>query len=326
MEIFRHDATLPEALRGGVIAIGNFDGLHRGHQQLVRLAQDKAKALGKPCGLLTFEPHPRGFFRPAEPLFRLTPEPLKLSLAQALGLDFAVVMDFGADLARMEAEDFIRDALGRRLGAAHVVTGYDFHFGHGRKGNPDLLRAQGAKLGFGVSVLDQVTDDGGLAPFSSSSIRAELRAGHVEEAARQLGYWWTVQGEVVKGDQRGRTIGYPTANVVLEPGTDAAEGIYATRVKLRGQWLGGAAYIGTRPTFDTDRKFLEIFLFDFAGDIYGETLTAEFVGFIRPDRKFDGLEPLLAQMKADCEAARRILAGLAAHDPMREFPLGRAGH
>jgi riboflavin kinase/FMN adenylyltransferase len=320
------DAPLAEALRGGVIAIGNFDGLHRGHQALIAQAQAQARLEKRPCGILTFEPHPREFFQPQEPLFRLTPPEMKLRLARALGVDFVSVLPFNREFATLSAEEFVSRELVAGLGVAHAVTGYDFHFGQGRKGNPEALRAMGAGLGFGVSIVEQVSDDGGVAPFSSSSIRAQLRQGHVREAASELGYWWRISGTVAQGDQRGRTIGYPTANVVLPLGMAAREGIYATRVSLEGRpgFIHGAAYIGKRPTFDTDRKFLEIYLLDFAQDIYGARMDAEFVEFIRPDQKFDGLDGLLTQMQADCAQVRRVLEGLAASDPMSEFALGRA--
>ncbi|MDP4822470.1 MAG: bifunctional riboflavin kinase/FAD synthetase [Aestuariivirgaceae bacterium] len=309
-----------------VAAIGNFDGFHRGHQALIGVAQAEAAKRGVPCGILTFEPHPRRFFRPDEPMFRLTPPAMKERLAKALGLDFVKVLDFDPSLAALSAQDFVEREIVAGLGACHVVTGYDFHFGKGRMGSPDMLRALGDSLGFGVSIVQQVTDESGVSPFSSSAIRQYLRQGHVREAASQLGYWWRIAGLVVQGDQRGRTIGFPTANVALEPGMEAREGIYAARVRIggTGAFWKGAAYIGKRPTFDTDRRFLEIYLIGFEGDIYGQTIDAEFVDFIRPDQKFDGLDALIAQMNADCAVISQRLDGLARQDPMRGFPLGLA--
>jgi riboflavin kinase / FMN adenylyltransferase len=309
-----------------VVAIGNFDGFHRGHQALIAVAKAEAARLGVPCGILTFEPHPRAFFKPGEPMFRLTSPAMKARLAKALGLDFVKVLDFNAQLAALAADEFVAREIVAGLSAAHVVTGYDFHFGKGRTGNPDMLRAAGARSGFGVSIVDPVVDEMGVAAFSSSAIRQALRQGEVGEASRQLGYWWRVSGEVVKGDQRGRTIGFPTANLMLDQGMEAREGIYATRVRLGGQgpFLKGAAYIGKRPTFDTDRRFLEIYLIGFSGDIYGHMIDVEFVDFIRPDQKFDGLDPLIAQMNADCAVIAQKLDALEAHDPMAAFPLGQA--
>jgi len=309
-----------------VAAIGNFDGFHRGHQALVAVAKTEAARLGVPCGILTFEPHPRAFFKPDEPMFRLTPPAMKQRLAKALGLDFVKVLDFNAQFAGLTADEFVTRDIVAGLSAAHVVTGYDFHFGKGRTGNPDMLRARGAHSGFGVSIVDPVTDEDGVAAFSSSSIRQALRQGEVREAARQLGYWWHVSGDVVKGDQRGRTIGFPTANLMLDAGMEAREGIYATRVRIGGvgPFLKGAAYIGKRPTFDTDRRFLEIYLIGFSGDLYGQKIDAEFVDFIRPDQKFEGLDALISQMNTDCAVISQKLDALEADDPMRAFALGKA--
>lgn len=300
----------PEQLRGGVIAIGNFDGVHRGHQVLLAAARQAAAARDRAWGALTFEPHPRSFFRPAEPVFRLSPLPLKARLIAGLGADFLAVTAFDAALAGLSPEAFVQAELATRLGVSHVITGYDFHFGKGRKGNPETMRQLGAVHGFTISVIDQVTDDGGIAPYASSAIRDALRHGRVRDAAHGLGRPWTVMGEVVEGDKRGRTIGFPTLNIVLEPGAEPLQGIYAVRVRRAGgsgTWPG-AGYFGKRPTFDTDRSFLEVFLLDFSGTLYGETLLVEFIELIRPDRKFDTVAGLQAQMNEDCAAARRILA------------------
>lgn len=309
-----------------VVAIGNFDGFHRGHQALIAVAKAEAARLAVPCGILTFEPHPRAFFKPDEPMFRLTSPAMKQRLAKALGLDFVKVLDFNAEFAGLTADEFVAREIVAGLSALHVVMGYDFHFGKARMGNPEMLRAAGARSGFGVSIVDPVTDEGGVAAFSSSGIRQALREGQVREAARQLGYWWRVSGEVVQGDQRGRTIGFPTANLMLDPGMEAREGIYATRVRIdgAGPFLKGAAYIGKRPTFDTDRRFLEIYLIGFSGDLYGQRIDVEFVDFIRPDQKFDGLDALIARMNADCALISQKLDAVTADDPMTVFPLGQA--
>jgi riboflavin kinase/FMN adenylyltransferase len=324
-EVFQ-GTPFPERLRGGVVVIGNFDGVHRGHQKLLELAQNESEGAGRPWGVITFEPHPRSFFRPSEPVFRLTPPTLKARLLGALGAAFVDIVAFDGALAAMTPEDFVRRALFERLHVCHVVTGYDFHFGHGRKGNPQTIREMGAKLGFGASVVEQVTDDGGFAPFASSAIRTALAHGHVREAAADLGYWWTVMGEVVAGDRRGRTIGFPTLNIVLEAGVEPFQGIYAVRVRDANEpsipWHG-AGYFGHRPTFATDRLFLEVFLLDFSGDLYGRTLMVEFIELIRPDRKFETADELISQMSQDCDAARAILARLAENDPIARFPLGR---
>ena len=323
MKVFLQSDEVPIALRGGVVAIGNFDGLHRGHQELLSIARKQAEATGKPWGILTFEPHPRTFFRPAEPVFRLTPHPLKMRLASAFGAEFAVNIDFNEALSNLDADEFIVDHLVKRLGVSHVVTGYDFHFGKGRKGGPENLREIGAKHGFEVTVVDQVSDDGdGRAPFSSSSIRTSLRRGHVRAAANELGYQWMVMGEVVPGDQRGRTIGFPTANIILDPGAEPFRGIYAVTARNAAApsttpcWQG-AAYFGDRPTFDTKRTFLEVYLLDQNIDLYGKILMVNFVDLIRPDKTFKGVDELVTQMHADCLDVRKVLAA----DAVENFPL-----
>lgn len=326
--IIEAGASLPKQLRGAVIAIGNFDGIHRGHQQLLAETQAEAKRRNTHWGLVTFEPHPRTFFRPAEPAFRLTPLPLKARLVAALGASFTSVLAFDAALAAMTPEDFVRKELSERLGVAHVVTGYDFHFGHGRKGTPETMRALGQQLGFGATVIDQVTDDDGFAPFSSSAIRDSLRHGHVSEAARQLGYNWSVMGEVVHGDQRGRTIGFPTLNIVLPDGSEPFQGIYAVRVRdaaVQGvkRWKG-AGYFGRRPTFASEKTFLEVHLLGFDGDLYGKTMLVDFIDLIRPDRRFDTIDDLVAQMKLDCAEVERRLAAQDADHSLSAFPLAKA--
>jgi riboflavin kinase/FMN adenylyltransferase len=328
MELIRGLAPVPAHIRGAVAAIGNFDGMHRGHQTLLATAQAEAKRLGAPWGVVTFEPHPRSFFKPDEPVFRLTPEPLKARLAAALGASFMAVLPFDRELAELSPEAFVARHLVERLGVAHIVTGYDFHFGKGRKGSPATMAGLGQRLGFGVSIVDQVTDDGGAqAPFSSSSIRQALRHGHVAAAAHELGYRWTVLGEVVKGDQRGRTIGFPTLNIVLDKGADPFRGIYAVRVRdaaLKGApAMPGAGYFGDRPTFDTGRTFLEVYLIGFEGDLYGRQMFVEFIDLIRPDQRFASIDDLVRQMHTDCQSALARLDGAARQDPVAGLPLGR---
>jgi riboflavin kinase / FMN adenylyltransferase len=314
--------NLPESLRNSVVAIGNFDGLHRGHQELLATTKDIASKKNRPWGFLTFEPHPRSFFRPHEPVFRLTPRELKMRLAKALGVDFVVNLAFDEGLASSTPEDFILRELIGRIGLSHIVTGYDFHFGKGRKGGPETLSTMGAKHNFSVTVVDQVTDDGDEhAPFSSSSIRTALRRGIVRSAARELGYNWTVMGEVVHGDKRGRTIGFPTANIILDPGAEPYRGIYAVKVREAGSsttWQG-AAYFGDRPTFNTNRTFLEVYLLDQDIDLYGRILMVEFVDMIRGDKTFKSVDELVTQMNQDCSDVRKILA----EGHVAEFPLAK---
>lgn len=328
MRLILGDEKFPAEYRGAAIAIGNFDGVHRGHQKLLEVASREAKALNRPWGVVTFEPHPRSFFKPSEPVFRLTPQALKARLVAALGASFMVVLPFDRRLSDLDPGDFVIQHLVGRLGLAHVVMGYDFHFGKGRKGSPTTMLALGQTLGFTTTVVDQVSDEGDEhSPFSSSAIRQALRHGHMADAARDLGYHWTVMGDVVQGDRRGRTIGFPTLNIVLEPGADPFRGIYAVRVRdaaLKGAiaWPG-AGYFGDRPTFNTDRTFLEVYLIGFEGDLYGRSLLVEFIDLIRPDRHFASIAELVEQMRSDCDTSVSRLESAAAADPLAAFPLGR---
>lgn len=319
---------VPRELRGAIVAIGNFDGVHRGHQKLLEVTRAKAASEGRPWGVLTFEPHPRTFFKPTEPVFRLTPASLKARLIAALGASFTLVLDFNRELSLLEASDFVARHLVEGLRVAHVVTGYDFHFGRGRKGSPSSLIEFGQTHGFGVSIIDQVTDEGDLhSPFSSSSIRQALHHGHMTDAARELGYHWTVMGEVVRGDGRGKSIGFPTLNIVLEPGTEPFRGIYAVRVRdaarKGGEAWQGAGYFGDRPTFETGRTFLEVYLLNFSGELYGRTVFVELVDLLRPDRRFETTADLRTQMQKDCAEAKLRLDRLAANNPLTAYPLGR---
>ena len=325
MQVIAPHAELPAEFKGSAVAIGNFDGVHRGHQELLAVTAREAKRLGRPWGVVTFDPHPRTFFKPSEPVFRLTPLPLKARLIKALGASFLSVLAFDKEFSSLEPAQFVERHVVRHLAASHVVTGFDFHFGKGRKGNPQSMRDFGAAHGFGVSVVEQVTEEGDSnSPFSSSSIRSALHHGHVAEAAHELGYNWTVMGEVVKGDGRGRSIGFPTLNISLEAGAEPYRGIYAVKVRdaaVRGgaPW-SGAGYFGDRPTFDSERSFLEVHLMDFDGDLYDRLLMVEFVALIRPDRRFDSVEALTRQMKADCEKAKALLND---DHPLTDYPLGR---
>ncbi len=330
MYVMPESKDVPPGCQQAVVAIGNFDGVHLGHQKLIEAARTQAEKLARPLGVLTFEPHPRSLFRPDEPVFRLSPPAWKARLLKGLGVQCLDVAIFNRDLAGLEAEEFVKQILVERLAVSHVVTGYDFHFGRGRKGGPQTMVELGKKFGFGVTIVDQVTDDDGVAPFSSSAIRTALRRGHVQKAANQLGHWWSVVGTVVKGDRRGHTIGYPTANIKLEPGCDPHEGIYAVRVRLADQQVesatatvwNGAGYIGYRPTFETEKLFLEVFIFDFDQDIYGRDLIVEFIDFIRPDKQFANLDDLLVQMEIDCGQIKALLENFAGNNPIKQYPLG----
>jgi riboflavin kinase/FMN adenylyltransferase len=293
-------------LKGAVIAIGNFDGVHRGHRAVIDAARARAKALGRKAAALTFSPHPRRFFRPQEPLFQLSGEGTKLRLLAATGLDGAIVMTFDAALAATTAEDFIARILVGRLGIAGAAIGFDFHFGKNRAGSPAFLAEQGARLGFTVDIVPPLEDEG--RPVSSGAIRAALTAGRVAEAAELLGAPWFVTAEVVHGEKRGRELGFPTANLRLDASCGLKHGIYAVRVAAEGRIHDGVASFGRRPTFDDGAPLLEVFLFDFAGDLYGKTLDVAFIGWIRPEQKFDTIEALTRAMRADAAQARDVLA------------------
>ena len=300
------DFKADPAARGMVIAIGNFDGVHRGHQALLEAVRKQAAARGTGAGVLLFEPHPRAFFRPDDDHFQLTPLPRKLELLEAQGADMAAVLSFDAELAGLAPEAFVQRALVDWLGVSHVVIGYDFFFGRGRAGTPDTLKAEGLNHGFGVDVVAPQAEAGQV--FSSSAIRAKLSAGDVAGAANDLGTWWQVAGPVVGGAQKGGPMGYPTANVVMPKGTALGHGIFACRVLVDDQRFDAAGYLGTRPTFDDGKPVLEVFLFDFSGDLYGREITVQFIAHIRPDRKFDTVDELVAQMDVDCENAKAALA------------------
>ena len=305
MRIVHGIDNVPASARGAALAIGNFDGVHRGHQALLKATRDQAGRLSAQTGAIVFEPHPREYFQPDKPHFRLTQLPLKLRLLERFGLDVAVVLAFDAGLAGLSADEFIARVLVDALAARQVVVGYDFRFGKGRGGDPEGLRRAGEALGFGVTVIGQVAEAGEV--FSSSAIRAELAQGDVKGAAQMLGWWWRVAGVVIGGAKRGTGLGFPTANIALAPGTALAHGIYAVRVHADGSRHTGAAYLGTRPTFDDGAPVLEVFLFDFDGDLYGREIEVEFIDFLRPDRRFGGAASLQAQMQKDCDQAREIL-------------------
>ena len=305
MQTVRGLTNIPAAVRGGALAIGNFDGVHRGHQALLRLAVEEGKRSASPAGVMVFEPHPRAFFMPDEPHFLLTPLPMKLQLLEAEGLDFTVVVDFNGPFAALSAEQFIEQTLYRDLGVGHVVIGYDFFYGARRRGNPQMMREAGERLGFGVTVVEPVAERGEV--FSSSTARLHLAQGDVAGAAGILGRRWRVAGRVVGGAKRGTGLGYPTANIPMPRGTALAHGIYAVHTWVDGEAHDGAAYLGTRPTFDNGMPVLEVFLFDFDGNLYGKEIEVEFVGFVRDDRKFSNPQELVHQMDVDVTRAREML-------------------
>ncbi len=300
------DKPVPAALRGCVLALGNFDGVHRGHAELAREAVGLAERLGRRPAALTFEPHPRSVFRPEEPVFRLTPPALKTELLGAMGLPLTFVLPFDRSIAAIQAEAFVDDLLLGRLGAAGLVCGYDFHFGQGRRGSPEMLQERCAGQGIPVVVVPPFARDG--EPVSSTLIRTALEQGDVARAADFLGRPWFVRGVVAHGDKRGRDLGYPTANMHLARDCRLKYGIYAVRMKIDGIWHDGVASFGSRPTFDDGAPRLETFVFDFSGDLYGKQVDVAFVAWLRGEAKFDSLEALIVQMDADSARAREILS------------------
>jgi riboflavin kinase/FMN adenylyltransferase len=292
-------------LDGAVVAIGNFDGVHRGHRVVIERAIERARKSQQPAAVLTFEPSPRSYFRPNEPIFRLTDETAKLRLLAATELDGAIVMCFDAALAQLSAGDFIARLLAERLRISGVVVGFDFHFGRDRAGTTDFLASEGRRQGFSVDVVAEVRES--TRRFSSGAIRAALTSGDVDDAHALLGYPWFVSGEVVHGEKRGRDLGFPTANLRLPEGCALRHGIYAVRVGIGEQRYGGVASFGRRPTFDNGAPLLEVFLFDFKGDLYGRMIDVAFIGWIRPEAKFDSVEALVLQMNGDAQAARALL-------------------
>jgi riboflavin kinase / FMN adenylyltransferase len=300
------DGAPDGALHGAVVAIGNFDGVHRGHRAVIAATQQRASALGKPAAVLTFEPHPRAFFRPDEPLFRLTDEAAKLRLLAAAGLDGVFVLTFDAALAGVTAGEFVSRILLGRFGIGGAVIGFNFHFGKNRAGSPEFLIAQGREHGFAVDVVAPFVLDG--RPVSSGPIREALAAGRLDEATALLGFPWFVSGEVIHGDKRGRELGFPTANLRLDAACGLRHGVYAVRVAHGGRRYDGVANFGRRPMFDTGAVLLEVFLFDFAGDLYGQSIDVAFIAWIREELRFGSVDALVQAMNADAELARAALA------------------
>lgn len=312
MQIFRHHSELPAELRGSVVAVGNFDGVHRGHQIVIADAQAVAKATGASLAVLSFEPHPRSMFRPDDAPFRLTPFRIKARLLEALGVDLHVVLHFDIEFSRQSADWFVEEVLLGGLGASHVAIGYDFCFGHRRQGNAESLLSYGRRHGFGVTVVTQASDESG-GTYSSSAAREHLQAGRIREAAEILGRPWEIEGRVETGDRRGRELGYPTANLTLGDYLRPAFGVYAVRAAVDEgaelEWRDGVANVGIRPMYAVENPLMEAHLFDFDGDLYGRHLRVQLIEWLRPEMKFDSVDALIAQMDRDSEKARRVLAG-----------------
>ncbi|WP_294287185.1 bifunctional riboflavin kinase/FAD synthetase [uncultured Sphingomonas sp.] len=301
------EAPVPSELRGGIVALGNFDGFHLGHQVVAGAAIARARAEGRPALIATFDPHPVRYFKPDAAPFRLTTLDQRERLFAEAGADAMLVFAFDARLAGLDARAFVTERLLGHVGAAGVVTGEDFTFGRGKSGNVAVLRALGAEFGFSVDTVGPVVDDGAV--VSSSRIREALQAGRPREAAALLTRPFAVQGAVQGGAKLGRTIGYPTANIDMGKYLRPAYGIYAVRGRLAdGRVLMGAANLGIRPMFEPPVELLEAYFFDFAEDLYGQMIEVELIEYLRPEARFDGLEALQAQMAADCARAREILS------------------
>ena len=309
-------ATPPSGLAKAVYAVGNFDGLHRGHRGVIARAQALARNLGRPCGVLTFEPHPADYFAGQPVIFRLTTREAKAAFLARLGLDGMVVLTFDRALASLAAEEFVTGILVRRLDVAAIVAGYDFHFGAKRHGSPDFLRDAGQRHGFAVEIVPRIASDaaGSLDAVSSTATREALERGDVETAAKLLGHPWFVDGTVVHGRKVGRTLGFPTANIALDPSCRLRHGIYAVRLTVDGATRDAVASFGTRPVFDNGPPLLEVHVLDWSGDLYGKVAEVAFIGFIRGEATFEGIDALVARMREDVVEARGILRSRSASD------------
>jgi len=303
MTVYADYRELPEGTQGMAVALGNFDGVHAGHRAVI----DAAKASGHPLGIATFEPPPRALFRPEDPPFRIfTPERRNKAL-MALGAAAVFELPFNSDMAAMTDEEFARCVLHEGLKAAHVAVGFDFRFGRGRMGDAPRLASLGRAMGFGVTVVEKIEALGDKA--SSTAMRQALRAGMPEKVAELLGEPWTVDGIVEHGEKRGRTIGFPTANIHLGDLIHPRHGVYAVRVRLPGEdkWRDGVANFGRTPTTGIRDPLLETVILDWEGDLYGKRIEVAFVAFLRPELKYDSLDPMIEQMHRDVEAARAAL-------------------
>ena len=312
--------ALPDGLKGAAVAIGAFDGVHRGHQAVIAKAGEAAQRLGAPLAVVSFDPHPRRWFQPDAAPFRLmTPDQMARALAP-LGVDALYLLPFDADMAAMSEEAFAREVLAGPqaarsavghsdgLGIRHAAVGFDFTYGKGRTGSPEALRRHGESLGFTVGVTERIDDPDGL-KLSSSAVREALKAGDMARATAILGRPFAIEGEVVHGDKRGRTIGVPTANIRMGDYMRPAYGVYATRTRLPdGRVLDGVANLGVRPMYELPEPLLEVWLFDFDEDLYGQTVETELVAFLRGEMAFDGLDALKVQIDADAAAARKVLS------------------
>jgi riboflavin kinase/FMN adenylyltransferase len=313
MRLYRHEFDLPPDARGAVVTLGNFDGVHPGHQAVIAKAAEIARATGRPLAVLTFEPHTRAFFNPGQPPFRLTPLRAKLHAMETLGIESVVALTFNQSMAQLSPDDFVSSVLVRGLGVSHAVAGGNFRYGHKRGGTMATLEASGAAHGFGVTTVDAVTDPAGIV-YSATAIRALIVAGDLRRAAALLGRPWEIDGHIITGDRRGRELGFPTANMKLGEYLPPAYGIYAVRARLENApsgngsgWLDGVANLGIRPMWRTAEPVLETHLFNFSGDIYGQVLRVQLVERLRAEANFESVAALIEQVERDKIAALAAL-------------------
>ena len=312
LRIFRNPHRFPPAVTGCAIALGNFDGLHRGHREVIATTRTVATQESVSTAVMTFHPHPRVFFSPKHAPIELASFRTKVRQFSDAGVDVLYAMTFNRAFSERPAESFVRDVLAGALRARHVVVGHDFVFGHGREGNADMLYAMAAECGYAFTQVTAVRD--GSATCSSTQIRQYLKDGNLAAANAMLGHAYEIEGRVLRGDQHGRTLGFPTANLSMDTLFRPAFGAYAVRVQGLGirdqeEWLPAVANLGVRPTVDGERLWLEVHIFDFDGDLYGQLLRVQFVEYLRPEKTFDGVEVLKAQIEQDCEQARVVLEG-----------------
>ncbi|PCI33436.1 MAG: riboflavin biosynthesis protein RibF [Alphaproteobacteria bacterium] len=310
MKIYRHYEDLPDDVKGSVIVLGNFDGFHKGHQTVIGRAGKLARDMKVSLSVMVLEPHPRSYFNPGQDDFRLTSFRTKTHLLENFGVDTLFVLPFDKKLSHRTAQDFVAGILLENLGVLHVFAGYDYRFGAGRGGSAQVLQQMGHMEQFGVTIVEKIMEGDHI--YSSTNIRDTLRTGDVRRCAERLGHWWHVEGHVLHGDKRGRTINFPTANLSMEGYIKPRTGVYAVRVMIasgpaKGTW-DGVANVGKRPTFNKNDLVLEAHIFDFDHDIYELPIKVEFVDYIREEQKFDGLDALKQQIEKDCLTAKKILA------------------
>ena len=305
MKIFRNSTKDLEGARGGVFALGNFDGVHLGHKEIIAKAKAISTKKNSSSGVLIFDPHPRKFFRPGDENFLISDLKTRAHLLEKCGLDFLGILDFDKKMSNLSPEDFVEKIIHSAIGVSHLIVGYNFKFGKDRVGDVKVLNDICRKLKIELSIIDKVGDKNYI--FSSSSVRELLRNGDLKSANEIIGSNWTIKGEVIKGDQRGREIGFPTANILMEGWIEPLFGVYAVSAELNGLSYGGVANIGTRPTFGKSSPILEVHLFDYSGDLYGKDIIISFIDFIRKEKKFDGIDSLKKQISVDSIKAIELI-------------------